>query len=214
MKVSCRGNEPYCGGTEVESLRPRLLWAVNGLLRLLRSLTSTGSPAAPILDTNQQGMPGNYSATPAELGNAMDRRELLLAVLATAKGRPFQPAQIQKAIFLIEKNMPHLVHRGPHFNFVPYNYGPFDRNVYVEAEALQHEGKAVIAASENGRWNTYAASDEGIRDGELTLERLKKKTQRYINSVVEWVLAQSFGSLVKSIYDAYPEMKENSIFQG
>jgi hypothetical protein len=33
---------------------------------------------------------------PAEPESAMDRRELLLAVLASAKGRPFQPAQIQK----------------------------------------------------------------------------------------------------------------------
>lgn len=144
----------------------------------------------------------------------MDRRELLLAVLASAKGRPFQPAQIQKAVFLIEKNMPHLIHKGPHYKFVPYNYGPFDRSVYVEAANLQAERLAVVAQSDNGRWNTYAASDAGIHEGEIILDRLKLKTRRYIDSVVEWVLAQSFGSLVKSIYDAYPEMKENSIFQG
>jgi hypothetical protein len=32
--------------------------------------------------------------------------------------------------------------------------------------------------------------------------------------VSDWVRAQSFNSLVKAIYDAYPEMKVNSIFRG
>jgi hypothetical protein len=144
----------------------------------------------------------------------MNRQELLLAVLAAGRGRAFQPAQIQKAIFLIDTNLPHLVHTSPRFNFVPYNYGPFDRNVYVEAEHLEKEGAAVIASVPNGRWMTYAASDAGLKRGEQILSRLNLKSRQYIESVVEWVLAQSFGSLVKSIYDAYPNMRENSIFQG
>jgi hypothetical protein len=144
----------------------------------------------------------------------MDRRELLLAVLAAGGGRPFHPAQIQKAIFLIDKNLPHLVHSGPRYNFVAYNYGPFDRNVYVEAARLRDEGATVIAPAPNGRWMTYAVSEVGLPRGEQILSRLKLKSRRYIESVVEWVLAQSFNSLVKSIYDAYPEMRENSIFQG
>ena len=45
-----------------------------------------------------------------EVVAAMDRRELVLAVLAAGKGRPFSPAQIQKAVFLIDKNLPHLIH--------------------------------------------------------------------------------------------------------
>jgi hypothetical protein len=144
----------------------------------------------------------------------MDRRELVLAVLAAGKGRAFSPVQIQKAVFLIDKNLPHLVHRGPKFDFVPYNYGPFDRGVYTEAENLQRDGDAIISPSSNGRWMTYAASKSGLASGDLVLQRLKLKSRRYIESVAEWVLAQSFGSLVKSIYDVYPDMKENSIFQG
>lgn len=143
----------------------------------------------------------------------MNRKELLLAVLAAGQGRAFQPAQIQKAVFLISTNLPHLVHVGPRYNFAAYNYGPFDRNVYVEAENLRDEGAAVIAPAANGRWMTYAASNVGLRRGEQILDRLKIKRRRYIESVAEWVLAQSFVGLVKSIYDAYPEMRENSIFQ-
>jgi hypothetical protein len=144
----------------------------------------------------------------------MDRREVLLAVLAAGRGRQFSPVQIQKAIFLINKNLPHLTHGGPSYNFLPYNYGPFDRSVYIEAETLRDEGQATIALADNGRWSTYAASERGVEQGGLILNRMHQKSRKYVESVVEWVLAQSFGSLVKAIYDEYPEMRENSIFQG
>jgi len=143
----------------------------------------------------------------------MDRRELLLAVLVAAKGHALHPAQIQKAVFLLDRNLPRLVDKGPGYHFVPYNYGPFDRNVYVEAERLRDAGDAIIAPAPNGRWYTYAASEAALSRDDVILCRLTAKHRQYLVSVVQWVLAQSFSSLVKSIYDAYPEMKENSIFQ-
>lgn len=143
----------------------------------------------------------------------MDRREIVLTVLTAGKGRAFSPAQIQKAVFLVDKNLPRLVDRGGGFNFVPYNYGPFDRDVYSEADNLQRDGAAIISPSSNGRWMTYAASDLGIKRGEKLLAQMSVKNRRYVESVAEWVLAQSFGSLVKSIYDLYPKMRANSIFQ-
>ena len=57
-------------------------------------------------------------------------------------------------------------------------------------------------------------SEAGLVRGERLLATLDRDSRTYIDDVVRWALAQSFGSLVKSIYEAYPEMKENSIFQG
>jgi uncharacterized protein len=187
---------------------------VSGAFRFLKKWASTERRFLTILMVILYGAPVRAGGAQPEPENLMDRRELLLAVLAAGKGRQFSPAQIQKAIFLIDKNLPHLVHRGPRYDFAPYNYGPFDRSVYVEAENLRSQGEAVIATADNGRWSTYAASNLGIQHGEEILNRLKQKSRRYVESVADWVLAQSFGSLVKAIYDEYPEMKENSIFQG
>jgi hypothetical protein len=75
----------------------------------------------------------------------MNRRDVVLAMLTCAEGRPYTPVQIQKAIFLVCENLPKLVDRGPSFKFEPYDYGPFDSDVYAEAEILQAEGCAVIA---------------------------------------------------------------------
>ena len=143
----------------------------------------------------------------------MDRRELVLAMLAAANGRPYTPVQIQKAVFLISRNMPGVIDNGLGFAFEPYDYGPFDANVYSEAEALAREGEAIVARAANGRWNTYAASDHGVDRGSQILDRLPYETNQYIRGVSEWVRKLNFSTLVKSIYDAYPEMRANSIFR-
>lgn len=144
----------------------------------------------------------------------MNRRELVLATLACAGGRAFTPVQIQKALFLISRNVPHLVDEGPCFQFEPYDYGPFDNEVYREAEALQAGGLATISPSPRGRWSEYAATDQGVTEGTVLLERLRPDVREYLQQVSGWVRSQSFSQLVRSIYQAYPEMRQNSIFRG
>jgi hypothetical protein len=144
----------------------------------------------------------------------MNRRDLVLAMLACSEGRPYTPVQIQKAIFMITRNMPQVLDEGVGFDFQPYDYGPFDADVYSEAHALSRAGEAVIAPSNHGRWQTYACSDLGLERGRKLLESLSPKQNKYVQEISSWVRSLSFTSLVKSIYDAYPEMKENSIFQG
>jgi hypothetical protein len=144
----------------------------------------------------------------------MMRRDLIVMVLAAAGGRPYTPVQLQKSVFLITRNVPGIISEGQPFTFSPYDYGPFDASVYWEAEALRDTGEAIITLSTNGRWKTYAASQLGIRRGTELMAALPPPVREYIHTIAEWVLAQSFGSLVRSIYEAYPEMRENSIFQG
>jgi hypothetical protein len=145
----------------------------------------------------------------------MNRRDLVLAILAAAEGRTYTPVQIQKAVFLVCDKFPDLIDDGPGFHFQPYDYGPFDSDVYSVIDALQSRGLAVIAPSPSGNWNTYAASDDGVSAGdEILYNTMGNDEQRYIDKVSTWVRSLSFGSLVKSIYDAYPEMRANSIFRG
>jgi hypothetical protein len=107
-----------------------------------------------------------------------------------------------------------LIDDGPRFNFQPYDYGPFDSDVYSVIETLQARGEAIIAPSPAGNWNTYAASDEGAERGQKLLSALDDEVWKYIEKVSDWVRSLSFKSLVKSIYEAYPRMRENSIFKG
>ncbi len=146
--------------------------------------------------------------------NVMNRPSVLLAVLSASGGHPFQPVQIQKAMFLVSQNLPGLVTAGPKYSFAPYDYGPFDSTVYNDARVLQAAGLARIADASNGRWSTYSATDHGLERGTKLLDRMTKGQRKYILDVAAWVRKLSFSALVKSIYDAYPKMRENSIFEG
>jgi uncharacterized protein len=143
----------------------------------------------------------------------MTREDAVLAVLAAAKGKSLSPVQFQKALFLLDRNLPEGV-LSEKFGFTPYDYGPFDASVYRIGESLADRGLASIQMAENARWKYYAATPEGIVDGNSRIANLPENVRKYMEEVVEWVTSLSFGSLVKSIYTAYPEMKENSIFVG
>jgi hypothetical protein len=143
----------------------------------------------------------------------MNRRELVLAILAAANGRAYSPAQLQKTAFLITANIPWVVSEGAGFAFRPYDYGPFDSAVYSEAQFLRGSGEAEISSAPSGRWVTYAATAHGVARGNELLNRQRQDVAEYIRNVAAWALSQSFTTLVKSIYESYPEMRANSIFR-
>ncbi len=142
----------------------------------------------------------------------MERAKVLLATLAVSGGREFTPAQLQKAMFLLNENMPTIFDTT--YSFVPYNYGPFDASVYHDAEHLEREGLTRIYNSNRGNWKVYSCSPLGVARGNAELANFSQIEAGYIQRVSEWVLSQDFSSLVKSIYNAYPSMRANSIFAG
>ena len=141
----------------------------------------------------------------------MNRRDAVLAVLAAADGNGYGPAQLQKALFLISRNAPEVFDEGHGFRFTPYDYGPFDRQVYDVADALASEGLCRVTRLSNG-YRTYSATEAGFSTGGKVLETLAANNRDYVQKVSRWVRSLSFAQLVKSIYDAYPEMREKSIF--
>lgn len=140
----------------------------------------------------------------------MDRREVVLAALAAGAGEPHDPVEVQKMFFLIDEKIPDEVD-GPHFNFQPYNYGPFDRDVYVELEAAARDG--LVRMIPRGTWSEYELTEEGQEAGREALEQLSDRGAKYLRAVSDFVRSLSFDELVSVIYKAFPEMRENSVFE-
>ncbi len=139
------------------------------------------------------------------------REEIILAALAPAKGKALTPVQVQKLFFLIDRNIPKLV-GGPHFDFQPYNYGPFDKAVYDELELQRAAGNVELVPQRT--WNDFRLTEEGQARGEATFATLDAKARDYIERTVEFVMSLSFTELVSAIYKAYPDMQVNSVFNG
>jgi len=142
----------------------------------------------------------------------MDRSSLILAALSPAKSVPHTPVQIQKMLFLLDKNVSKEI-GGPHFNFQPYDYGPFDQAVYVVLEELATKNLVSISEELGRRWKTYSLTADGQKAGENLLKQLDNKTQHYLVKLSEFVLSLSFAQLVSAIYKAYPDMKVRSVFK-
>ena len=132
----------------------------------------------------------------------------LMAMAARVRGTRFDPVRIQKLLFLIDREAGAHVD-GPHFDFRPYLYGPFDKAVFDELDALRHAGEVVIHGT--GRYRAYILTESGHERGTAALNELAEPVRRYVADVARWVLSLSFGELLPAIYRRYPDMAVNSI---
>lgn len=140
----------------------------------------------------------------------MDRQGLVLTSLSVDKGAIYSPVQVQKMFFLIDRNIPKLV-EGPHFDFKPYDYGPFDKEVYSVLGELSALGQ--VKRIQDNSWFSYRLTMDGQKAGEALFEDLPETARKYIQEVSDFVRSLSFTQLVSAIYQAYPDMRENSVFQ-
>ncbi len=143
----------------------------------------------------------------------MTRQEWLLMAIAHRNGQPLTPAQIQKAMFLMSAEAPHLV--GPGFyNFIPYNYGPFDANVYHDLDIMAQSGLVTANTFSGRNWKVYAITPAGVAQAAQARQMANPYGLEYLKTVVDWVASMSFPQLVRAIYAKYPEYKANSVFTG
>jgi uncharacterized phage-associated protein len=140
----------------------------------------------------------------------MDKKLMILAALASSDGVLHTPVQVQKLLFLIDREIPSLV-GGPLFDFQPYNYGPFDKAVYSELSTLAEEGEVAIVPQNN--WLSYRLTEKGLETGKRILCSLPEQARDYIDRSSQFVRSLPFAELVSAIYAAYPEMRQNSVFQ-
>ncbi len=143
----------------------------------------------------------------------MNQKEIVLAALAASKGQSHTPVQTQKLLFIIDQKIPQSVD-GPHFDFQPYDYGPFDKNVYSVLNELYNDGDVEILYEGQNNLRHYNLTNQGQSKGKKLLESLDKSASEYICQLSHFVISQPFAKLVSAVYRAFPEMKVNSIFRG
>ena len=143
----------------------------------------------------------------------ISRKDWLLLALSHRDGEPMSPVQVQKTMFLMSEEARERV-GDPFYRFTPYDYGPFDSDIYADLEAMEADGWVSINQSPHRRWSAYSITPKGIERTEALGEEADSVCLTFLGTVVDWVCAQSFSSLVRAIYEQYPAYKENSVFAG
>jgi hypothetical protein len=142
----------------------------------------------------------------------MERRDWTLLVLDRAGTTGLSPIQLQKTLFLIGKNLRAEV-GDDYYEFVPYNYGPFDPRVYQDAEYLVAHGFAQMIQVSGRSWSYYTITTLGHGVAHhITETELTERADQYLTKVVTWVQSLSFAQLLTAIYKAYPQYKAKSVF--
>lgn len=141
----------------------------------------------------------------------MDRMGIVLAAMSAGGTAEYSPVQIQKLMFLLDHKAPEAT-GGPFFQFAPYHYGPFDKAVYDVLE--EAAAKQLVSIDSSKPWRTYRLTEQGLAAGRENLATISPKGKEYIERLVSWLRRLSFQDLVKAVYREYPEMRENSVFQG
>jgi hypothetical protein len=135
-----------------------------------------------------------------------------MLAIGYARGSGLSPVQLQKTLFLLGKELPNETGQD-FYNFIPHNYGPFDRAVYSDADLLA--GFGLVSKNDSGRgfWE-YSPTREGLTYAEKLRNTAPGKAVAYLEKIVPWAQRLSFSALVRAIYARYPEYKANSVFQG
>jgi hypothetical protein len=141
------------------------------------------------------------------------QQAIVLGAMAAGKDATYSPVQIQKLLFLVDKRLSRHT-GGPHFNFQPYHYGPFDSAVFAVLDSLETRGFVHIDRNPDQRCRSYRLTPTGQTKGQQILDSLNKPVAEYITRLSKFVRAQTFAQLVSAIYKAYPETRVNSVFQG
>src|SRR6266568_3645095 len=91
----------------------------------------------------------------------MDRQTWLLIALDFAGSRALSPAQLQKSLFLLGRELPEKLGTSEFYSFRPYNYGPFCKQIYEDAEWFAEKGFVSISQTFGRQYSEYAITPQG-----------------------------------------------------
>ena len=144
----------------------------------------------------------------------MEKKEWILLVAGCVEEGGLTPVQLQKSLFLIKEMLPDRFEDEEFYDFSPYNFGPFSKEIYQDAESLALEGYIAINRLPDKRLEEYSITAKGLKLASQFKENFEPQVYDYISKVVHWVRSATFTHLLKTIYNKFPKYRVNSVFKG
>ena len=123
----------------------------------------------------------------------MEKADVLLAALASGNVETYTPADVQRLLFLISRQIPEAIDSPP-FKFTVCDYGPFDPRVYGLLEELELD--SYVSVSPQGRWREVTLTPAGRKRAAEMLDQLPADTVDYMRRASRFVVAKSTRTLM------------------
>lgn len=143
------------------------------------------------------------------------RQRILLAWMSSSPSPYIDPIRVMKGMFLITMETPDdWLSVADKYEFEPYNWGPFSKDVYSDLEVLRGFGYVSVQAHSGRSWNTYALTKAGQQAAAEVSDSLDPRLMKYIDSVSQFVINRGFSDLLNAVYKRYPQYATRSLFGG
>jgi uncharacterized protein YwgA len=121
--------------------------------------------------------------------------------------------RLQKEVFLVQKALAREDKRIPRmYNFMPYHYGPFSRQLYFDINLLRSQGlvEEKIRSHWNGVFRGYRLTGKGIRQVEVMVQDPQyKRIFDLVRDVKQKHDSMPLMDLVELTHREYPEYVGN-----
>lgn len=133
----------------------------------------------------------------------LNRSSLLLAFLACpSDGHEVDQIRIMKGMFLLSKEGPPEVR--DLFAFQPYYYGPFDKRVYADLDALESAGLVASEQFPGQNRRIFRTTPAGERRAREVEAALPPEVATKVREVKRLATSMSFLQLLRYVYDRHP----------
>lgn len=115
--------------------------------------------------------------------------------------------RMQKAVFLVTQQG--LSHWMPYV-YRPYNWGPYSQDLANDLHDCQARRVLLLSYAGGARYGRYVATPAGQDVIDTCWEVLPERTTTYLRNVRSWVTSKDFNTLLKDVYDDYPDFAVKS----
>ena len=141
----------------------------------------------------------------------MTRRDWLLLAVSGREGAdaaPIDPLRLMKTLFVVSQQLD--LETPDFYQFEPYSYGPFAREIYPDLEQLEYEGLIEAVPNPGRTWPRYQATAAGA-EAAAALDAFGGWQGDHLLAVRDWATSISFRDLLRAVYQQWPEYAQNSI---
>ncbi|WGX97155.1 hypothetical protein [Nocardioides sp. L-11A] len=133
---------------------------------------------------------------------------------------PLDRIRMQKAVFLVtreasgmrrdRKEASLLRQWSDAYVYEPYNWGPYSSRLNDDLGTLQRRGLMILSFAGDARYGRYVLTQSGVGLVERVWHSIGRDTCDLLASVRTWVTSRDFNSLLREVYEEFPEYATKS----